>query len=76
MYRKIGWPKISYHPQHFCGLWEKDTLKYGKSENGTFPLLYIMKMTLHRGVGGGGGLKSPKTPLQIYKCSLSLKTYA
>ena len=40
----------------FVAFGEKDILKSVKSENGTFPLLYVMKMTLIRGVRG---LKAP-----------------
>ena len=38
---------------------------WGGSENGHFPLLYVLKMSLRRGVGGA---KKTKTPLRnIYK---------
>ena len=39
----------------------KDLWVSGGSENGNFPLLYVIKISLHRGVGGS---KKPQTPLR------------
>ena len=39
----------------------------GGPENGSFPLLYVMIMTLHRRSGRWVILKSFKTPLRIIK---------
>ena len=36
----------------------------GGSENGDFPILYVLKMSLRRGVGGS---KKAKTPLRNIK---------
>ena len=41
----------------------------GGPENGNFPLLYVMKMSLHRGVGGSE--KHQNTPVRRIKNSTS-----